>query len=169
MNRVHFDVDFLMQPSRFAGATVFFNTIGQTAGKASIKILGAPHSRRCFLKNVCFSVQNPVEMGLIVSKSMLKSARLIFCIVIRRKLTGYFYADSSSKLARIQPKIAKFFRRFRCRKQCRAQENLRDRRSMHSMIVRACCRRSACPCGCDRADFSKLQRKNRAVFDCKTA
>ena len=94
MNRVYFDVDFLMQPSRFAGATVFFNTIGETAGKASIKILGAPHSRRCFLKNVCFSVQNPVEMGLIVSKSMLKSARLIFCIVIRRKLTGYFYADS---------------------------------------------------------------------------
>ena len=94
MNRVYFDVDFLMQPSRFAYATVFSNTIGQTAGKAFIKILGAPHSRRCFLKNVCFSVQNPVEMGLIVSKSMLKSARLIFCIVIRRKLTGYFYADS---------------------------------------------------------------------------
>ena len=95
MNRVYFDVDFLMQPSRFAYATVFSNSIGQTAGKASIKILGAPHSRRCFLKNVCFSVQNPVEMGLIVSKSMLKSARLIFCIVIRRKLTGYFYADSA--------------------------------------------------------------------------
>ena len=95
MNRVYFDVDFLMQPSRFAGATVFFNTIGETAGKASIKILGAPHSRRCFLKNVCFSVQNPVEMGSIVSKSRLKSARLIFCIVIRRELTGYFYADSN--------------------------------------------------------------------------
>ena len=95
MNRVYFDVDFLMQPSRFAGATVFFNSIWQTAGKASIKILGAPHSRRCFLKNVCFSVQNPVEMGLIVSKSMLKSARLIFCIVIRRKLPGTFYADSA--------------------------------------------------------------------------
>ena len=94
MNRVYFDVDFLMQPSRFAYATVFSNSIGQTAGKASIKILGAPHSRRCFFKNVCFSVQNPVEMGLIVSKSMLKSARLIFCIVIRRKLPGYFYADS---------------------------------------------------------------------------
>ena len=94
MNRVYFDVDFLMQPSRFAYATVFFNSIGQIAGKASIKILGAPHSRRCFLKNVCFSVQNPVEMGIIFSKSMLKSARLIFCIVIRRKLTGYFYADS---------------------------------------------------------------------------
>ena len=94
MNRVYFDVDFLMQPSRFAYATVFSNTIGQTAGKAFIKILGAPHSRRCFLKNVCFSVQNPVEMGLIVSKSMLKSARLIFCIVIRRKLPGTFYADS---------------------------------------------------------------------------
>ena len=94
MNRVYFDVDFLMQPSRFAGATVFFNTIGETAGKASIKILGAPHSRRCFLKNVCFSVQNPVEMGIIFSKSMLKSARLIFCIVIRRKLPGTFYADS---------------------------------------------------------------------------
>ena len=94
MNRVYFDVDFLMQPSRFAGENVFFNTIGETAGKASIKILGAPHSRRCFLKNVCFSVQNPVEMGLIVSKSMLKSARLIFCIVIRRNLPGTFYADS---------------------------------------------------------------------------
>ena len=95
MNRVYFDVDFLMQPSRFAGATVFFNTIGETAGKASIKILGAPHSRRCFLKNVCFSVQNPVEMGIIFSKSMLKSARLIFCIVIRRNLPGTFYADST--------------------------------------------------------------------------
>ena len=94
MNRVYFDVDFLMQPSRFAYATVFSNSIGQTAGKASIKILGAPHSRRCFLKNVCFSVQNPVEMGIIFSKSMLKSARLIFCIVIRRKLPGTFYADS---------------------------------------------------------------------------
>ena len=94
MNRVYFDVDFLMQPSRFAGATVFFNSIWQTAGKVSIKILGAPHSRRCFLKNVCFSVQNPVEMGIIFSKSMLKSARLIFCIVIRRKLPGTFYADS---------------------------------------------------------------------------
>ena len=94
MNRVYFDVDFLMQPSRFAGATVFFNSIWQTAGKASIKILGAPHSRRCFLKNVCFSVQNPVEIGFIVPKSMLKSARLIFCIVIRRNLTGTFYADS---------------------------------------------------------------------------
>ena len=94
MHRVYFDVDFLMQPSRFAYATVFSNTIGQTAGKAFIKILGAPHSRRCFLKNVCFSVQNPVEMGIIFSKSMLKSARLIFCIVIRRKLPGTFYADS---------------------------------------------------------------------------
>ena len=94
MNRVYFDVDFLMQPSRFAYATVFSNSIGQTAGKAFIKILGAPHSRRCFLKNVCFSVQNPVEMGIIFSKSMLKSARLIFCIVIRRKLPGTFYADS---------------------------------------------------------------------------
>ena len=94
MNRVYFDVDFLMQPSRFACASVFLNSIGETAGKAFIKILGAPHSRRCFLKNVCFSVQNPVEMGIIFSKSMLKSARLIFCIVIRRKLPGTFYADS---------------------------------------------------------------------------
>ena len=100
MNRVYFDVDFLMQPSRFAGATVFFNSIGETAGKASLKILGAPHSRRCFLKNVCFSVQNPVEMGIFFSKSMLKSARLIFCIVIRRNLTGTFYADSPSPKAR---------------------------------------------------------------------
>ena len=94
MNRVYFDVDFLMQPSRFSGATVFFNSIWETAGQASIKILGAPHSRRCFLKNVCFAVQNPVEMGLTVSKSMLKSARLIFCIVIRRNFPGTFYADS---------------------------------------------------------------------------
>ena len=40
---------------------------------------------------------------------------------------------------------------------------------MHAMIVRAYLRRSACICGCDRADFQKFQCKNRAVFDRKTA
>ena len=75
----------------------------------------------------------------------------------------------SSKLARFQAKIVKFLRRFRCKKHCRAQQNLRDLFSMHAMIVRAFDPRSACVCGCDRADFQKFQRQNRAVFDRKTA
>ena len=40
---------------------------------------------------------------------------------------------------------------------------------MHAMTARSCRRRSACICGCDRADFQKFQCKNRAVFDRKTA
>ena len=75
----------------------------------------------------------------------------------------------SSKLSRFHAKIVKFFRRFRCKEHCRAQKNLQDLRSMHAMIVRACRRRSACICGCDRADFQKFQCTNRAVFDRKTA
>ena len=54
-------------------------------------------------------------------------------------------------------------------KDCRAQDNLRDLRSMHQMIVRACCRRSARVCSCDRAAFQNFQRQNRAVLDQKTA
>ena len=75
----------------------------------------------------------------------------------------------SSKLSRFQTKIVKFSRRFRRRQHCRAQDNLRDLCSMHQMIVRAFCRRSATVCGCDRADFQDFQRKNRAVFDRKAA
>ena len=73
----------------------------------------------------------------------------------------------SSKLSRCQAKIVKFLRRFLCKKHCRAQDNLHDLRSMHPLIVQAFCRRSACVCGCDRADFQSFQRKNRAVFDRK--
>ena len=75
----------------------------------------------------------------------------------------------SSKLSRNQAKIAKFFRRFRCKNHCTAQDNLRDLRSMHEEIVRAFCRRSVCVCGRERADFQNFQRKNRAVFDRETA
>ena len=75
----------------------------------------------------------------------------------------------SSKLSRFQAEIVKFLRRFRCKKHCRAQANLYNLRSMHSVIVRAFFWRSACICSCDRADFQNFQRENRAVFGSKIA
>ena len=68
----------------------------------------------------------------------------------------------SSKLSRFQAKIVKVCRIFRCKKHWQAQKNLRGLRSMHKMIVRAFCRRSAGVCGCDRADLQHFQRKTRA-------
>ena len=93
----------------------------------------------------------------------------IFCRRWARVLSAQKLRRISSKLSRIQAEIVKVFRRFRCKKHCRAQGNLRDLRCMHQMIVRMFCHRSACVCGCDRADFQKFQRENRAVFDRKTA
>ena len=69
----------------------------------------------------------------------------------------------SSKLSRIQAEIVKVFRRFRCKKHCRAQGNLRDLQCMHKMISLMFCPRSACVCGCDRADFVTFQREHRAL------
>ena len=63
----------------------------------------------------------------------------------------------------------KVCRIFRCKKHWQAQKTLRGLRSMHKIIVRSFCRRSAGVCGCDRADFQHFQRKNRAVFGRKTA
>ena len=92
----------------------------------------------------------------------------IFCRcwvrVLRKKMRR-----KSSKLSRFQAQIVKFFRCFSSNTSYGSQGQLQDMRNMHSMIVRAFCRRSACICGCDRADFRSFQRKNRAVFDRKTA